>query len=49
MIVRETIKNISTLCDLRNINIKLNTLENAKVECDTKWQIEAITNIIKML
>ncbi len=47
MIVKEAIKNVSTLCDLRNINIKLNTLENAKVECDTKWQIEAITNIIK--
>lgn len=47
MIVVEAIKNVSTLCDLRNINIRLNILENAKVECDAKWQIEAITNIIK--
>ena len=47
MIVKEAIRNVSTLCDLRNINIKLNTLENAKVMCDAKWQIEAITNIIK--
>lgn len=47
MIVKEAIKNVSTLCDLRNINIRLNILENAKVECDAKWQIEAITNIIK--
>lgn len=47
MIVKEAIKNVSTLCDLRNINIKLNTLENAKVKCDAKWQIEAITNIIE--
>lgn len=47
MIVKEAIKNVSTLCDLRNINIKLNTLEDAKVECDAKWQIEAVTNIIK--
>ena len=47
MIVKEAIKNVSTLCDLRNINIKLNTLENAKVVCDAKWQIEVITNIIK--
>ena len=47
MIVGEAIKNVSTLCDLRNINIKLNILENAKVVCDAKWQIEAITNIIK--
>ena len=36
MIVKEAIKNVSTLCDLRNINIKLNILENAKVECDAK-------------
>lgn len=47
MIAGEAIKNVSTLCDLRNINIKLTTLENAKVVCDAKWQIEAITNIIK--
>ena len=47
MIVKEAIKNVSTLCDLRNINIRLNILENAKVVCDAKWQIEAITNIIK--
>lgn len=47
MIVKEAIKNVSTLCDLRNINIRLNILENAKVECDAKWQIEAITNVIK--
>ena len=47
MIVKEAVKNVSTLCDLRNINIKLNILENAKVMCDAKWQIEAITNIIK--
>ena len=29
MIVKEAIKNVSTLCDLRNINIKFNTLEHA--------------------
>ena len=46
-IVNESIKNISTLCDLRNINIELNTKDNIKIKCDAKWQIEAITNIIK--
>lgn len=46
-IVEESIKNISTLCDLRNINIKLNIKENSKIICDDKWQIEALTNIIK--
>lgn len=47
IIVEESIKNVSTLCDLRNINIKLNIKENSKIICDDKWQIEALTNIIK--
>lgn len=46
-IIEESIKNVSTLCDLRNINIKLNIKENFKIICDDKWQIEALTNIIK--
>lgn len=46
-IIEESIKNVSTLCDLRNINIKLNIKENSKIICDYKWQIEALTNIIK--
>lgn len=46
-IVEESIKNVSTLCDLRNINIKSNIKENSKIICDDKWQIEALTNIIK--
>ena len=46
-IVEESIKNVSTLCDLRNINIKLNIKENSKIICDDKCQIEALTNIIK--
>ena len=46
-IVEESIKNVSTLCDLRNINIEMNIKENSKIICDSKWQIEAITNILK--
>ena len=46
-IVDESIKNVSTLCDLRNINIELNIKNNSKIMCDSKWQIEAITNILK--
>ena len=46
-IVDESIKNVSTLCDLRNINIEYNAKEKSKIICDAKWQIEAITNIIK--
>ena len=46
-IVDESIKNVSTLCDLRNINIEFNAKDKSKIVCDAKWQIEAITNIIK--
>ncbi|MBO5183060.1 MAG: HAMP domain-containing histidine kinase [Bacilli bacterium] len=46
-IVDEAIKNVSTLCDLRNIVIELNIKANSKIICDFKWQVEAITNILK--
>ena len=46
-IVDESIKNVSALCDLRNINIELNVKENSQIICDSKWQVEAITNILK--
>ena len=46
-IVDESIKNVSPLCDLRNINIEFNAKDKSKIVCDAKWQIEAITNIIK--
>lgn len=46
-IIKESIKNVSSLCDLRNINIEFNAKDKSKIVCDAKWQIEAITNIIK--
>ena len=46
-IIKEAVKNVSTLCDLRNIKIEINGPEDAKIICDAKWQIEAITNILK--
>lgn len=46
-IVNESIKNVSTLCDLRNIDIEFNKKKDPKIECDYKWQTEAITNILK--
>ena len=67
-IVEEAVKNVSMLCDLKNIEIKSGEekeLENTKnhsnnlekvekkaeqnsiVVCDLKWQIEAVTNILK--
>ena len=46
-IINESIKNVSTLCDLKNIDIKTDIDKNIKLFCDFKWQVEAITNILK--
>lgn len=41
------IKNLSNLCDLKNININLLVKCEKKIFCDFKWQVEAISNIVK--
>jgi len=46
-ILLESIKNISALCDLKNVKINLNGNESSKIYCDFNWQVEAITNILK--
>ena len=46
-IVEESIINVSTICDLRNVEIELNAKEDPVIICDFKWQVEAITNILK--
>lgn len=46
-IVDETLKNVSNLCDLKDIEIKIKNNSKNKIYCDCKWQIEAITNILK--
>ena len=46
-IVDEVGKNLSTLCDLRNIKIITKFKENAQIICDFRWQVEAFSNIIK--
>ena len=46
-IVKESIKNVSVLCDLKNVEIIQKADKNIKISCDFKWQVEAITNILK--
>lgn len=46
-LIMESIKNVENLCDLKNINIKTNSIINSEIYCDKHWQIEAVTNIIK--
>ena len=45
-ILDKVVKNISVLCDLKNVKISLNT-NDVKLKCDFMWQVEAITNIVK--
>ena len=45
-IVNEAIKNVSMLCDLKNIDIIFSN-EDLNINCDFKWEVEAITNILK--
>ena len=46
-IVKESIKNVSVLCDLKNVEVRQKADKNIKISCDFKWQVEAITNILK--
>lgn len=46
-IINESIKNVSNLSDLLDININVNNYCKKKIKCDYRWQIEAITNILK--
>ena len=46
-IVNESIKNVSVLCDLKNVEIIQKPFKSIKIDCDLKWQVEAITNILK--
>ena len=46
-IVKDSIKNVSVLCDLKNVEVIQKADKNIKISCDFKWQVEAITNILK--
>lgn len=46
-IINNSIKNVSVLCDLKNIVIEVKGNDTSKIYCDMNWQVEAITNILK--
>lgn len=46
-ILNEVVQNLSVLCDLKNIEIKIVGQEENTINCDRKWQVEALTNILK--
>ena len=46
-IIDEAVKNVSMLSELKNIEIIVSGDDSIKTICDLKWQVEAITNILK--
>lgn len=46
-IINEAVKNVSMLSELKNIEIIVSGDDSIKTICDLKWQVEAITNILK--
>ena len=46
-LVKSAISNVEMMAELKNINIEVNNRDNIKLVCDAKWQIEAITNVLK--
>lgn len=46
-IVDEAVKNVSTLCDLKNVEIEIGENGDVGVYLDLRWQVEALTNILK--
>lgn len=46
-IIKNSIRNVSVLCDLKNVEIEVKGNDTSKIYCDMNWQVEAITNILK--
>lgn len=46
-IINSSIENIENLCDLKNIKIVVKDRSKKKIYCDYRWQVEALTNILK--
>ena len=46
-IINEVINNLSYLSDLKNININVIGNKNIVLNCDYRWEVEAISNIVK--
>lgn len=46
-IIEKATENIQPLCDLKNISIEVYSDKNSCIVSDFKWQVEAITNILK--
>lgn len=46
-IIEEAIKNVEMLGELHNVKVQISGNSTDTIICDLKWQVEAITNILK--
>ena len=46
-LVQESIQKVNTLCDLKNITIKVEGAKEIQMVCDFHWQVQALSNILK--
>lgn len=46
-LIEESVQNVSPLADLKGVDIVVKKCENLEILCDKRWQIEALSNIIK--
>lgn len=46
-VIKEAIKNVEILSELHNVKIRIEGNKTDTIVCDRKWQVEAITNILK--
>lgn len=46
-LLNKAVDKVSLVADLKNVDLKLNVLENFNLNIDPNWQIEAISNIVK--
>lgn len=46
-LINKAIQKVSVLCDLKNMEMNVKGDSTITINCDLKWQVEAITNILK--
>lgn len=46
-LIEKAIEKVSVLCDLKNVEIQVQGNQKDTIYCDDRWQIEAITNLLK--
>ena len=46
-LIQEAVNKVAVLCDLKNVNIQVQGNDTDMICCDDRWQVEAITNLLK--